>query len=144
MDSIKSYVLGFAFDDLGRVVLINKQRPEWQKHKWNGVGGLIEPFDDGPATAMAREFREETGVEIPAEEWKQRGTMSGPGWKIYVFTVTSQNARYVVTCTDEQVSMFLEHQLFSAHTLDNVRALVRLCHITDDVPFFELTYGSTH
>lgn len=60
----KSYVLGFMFEREWpwRVVLIRKNRPEWQSGKLNGVGGHIEPGEE-PVEAMEREFREETGVD---------------------------------------------------------------------------------
>jgi 8-oxo-dGTP diphosphatase len=53
------YVAGFLFDSKREnVVLIRKNKPEWQADKLNGVGGKIE---DGevPAAAMFREFTEE-------------------------------------------------------------------------------------
>ena len=58
------YVVGFLFNpDMTEVVLIKKNRPDWQKGLLNGVGGKIESGED-PITAMIREFKEETGVEI--------------------------------------------------------------------------------
>src|SRR4051812_3192633 len=63
------YVCGFAFDLLGRLVLIRKKRPEWQAGRLNGVGGHQEPGET-PEVAMAREFYEETGVGCRAENWR--------------------------------------------------------------------------
>lgn len=58
--------MGFLLDEdqPTRVVLIRKNRPEWQKGKLNGVGGKVEATDISPRQAMAREFREETGVLV--------------------------------------------------------------------------------
>ena len=58
------YVVGFAFNstqNFNSVVLINKNRPDWQAGKYNGIGGHIEP---GETTyeAITREFDEEAGV----------------------------------------------------------------------------------
>ena len=61
---MRSYVLGFCFSrDHSKVVLIAKNRPKWQAGRLNGIGGHVE---DGeiPIVAMAREFREESLVEI--------------------------------------------------------------------------------
>ena len=59
---MKSYVVGFMFDSSKqKVVLIRKNKPEWQKGKLNGVGGKIE-VDETPIDAMIREYKEETGV----------------------------------------------------------------------------------
>ena len=66
---MKKFVVGFAFDNtLSNVVMIRKNRPEWQKGSLNGVGGHIE---DGEIAieAMAREFREETGVYTALSAW---------------------------------------------------------------------------
>jgi 8-oxo-dGTP diphosphatase len=68
----KEYVLGFAFSrDKNHVVLIEKQRPDWQKGCFNGVGGKIELQDKKPVYAMIREFKEETGVETNITHWGQ-------------------------------------------------------------------------
>ena len=55
----KQYVVGFMFsEDRKSVVLIRKNKPEWQAGKLNGVGGKIEPGEI-PGDAMMREFIEE-------------------------------------------------------------------------------------
>ena len=65
------YVLGFMFDEsLEHFVALRKNKPEWQKGKLNGVGGKVEATDLGYPAAMSREFAEETGVEVPATNWK--------------------------------------------------------------------------
>ena len=61
---VKKYVVGFAFDEnKRRVLLIKKNRPEWQKGKLNGIGGSMEEGET-PLETMIREFREETAVEL--------------------------------------------------------------------------------
>jgi 8-oxo-dGTP diphosphatase len=57
------YVLGFAFDSNEEVVLIRKNKPDWQRGLLNGVGGKIEENESSYA-AMVREFHEETGVRL--------------------------------------------------------------------------------
>lgn len=56
------------FEDTRRVVLIRKNRPAWMKGRLNGVGGSIED-NESPAEAMAREFKEETGVHTLPDDW---------------------------------------------------------------------------
>lgn len=55
--------LGFLFDNTRRhVLLIKKQRPEWQAGLYNGIGGKLESVDQGlPFKAMCREAEEEVG-----------------------------------------------------------------------------------
>ncbi len=73
---MKKYVVGFAF--VGREVLvIRKQRPEWQRGKLNGIGGHIEPTDASPVHAMVREFEEETGCRTHPSEWTHFATLEG-------------------------------------------------------------------
>lgn len=96
------YVVGFLFDDSGqRVALMNKQRPEWQKGKLNGVGGKIEgirlplgPAMDGatgyvrpewPAEAIERECLEEFGIEV--KNWRQYAILETMGDTIYFLEV---------------------------------------------------------
>lgn len=49
------YVAGFMFnEDRTRVALIEKQKPDWQRGKLNGIGGKIED-DESPVEAMTSE-----------------------------------------------------------------------------------------
>lgn len=57
------------------VLLIEKQRPEWQKGRLNGVGGKIEP-GEADSSAMIREFAEETGLMTYGFQWKHVCTMT--------------------------------------------------------------------
>lgn len=77
---MKTYVLGFCFNAaLNKVVLIRKNRPQWQAGKLNGVGGHVEPWEL-PLGAMVREFREESGwsghvmaMADACRRWDRRG-----------------------------------------------------------------------
>lgn len=89
------YVLGFYFNPEGtNVVLIEKLKPAWQKGKINGVGGKLEGNElptvnrvllDTYHTAMAREFKEETGIETKPEDWECFCTYRGKDWYMHIF-----------------------------------------------------------
>lgn len=100
------YTLGFAFDGVLRnVVLIRKTKPLWQKGLLNGVGGKVEP-SESESSCMAREFREETGIDIPKHRWTNYGRMLLPGGSGYVYlyyTVDQFAYDNVLTTTDEEV-----------------------------------------
>jgi 8-oxo-dGTP diphosphatase len=127
--TIKSYCLGFAFDDLGRVCLITKDKPDWQKGKLNGVGGSIEP-GEMPIDAMVREFKEETGVEVPIWRWTHFGTMQGiAGWQVELFHCQCPEIRDVRTAEREHVQLYAEHEvgrLVGVQFIENIPALVAL------------------
>lgn len=125
------YVLGFAFDDLGRVALIRKRRPDWQAGRLNGIGGHIENHETA-YHAMVREFYEETGVKLV--DWQAVGVMKGDDWHVTVFTVTSSKVRGVRTATDEEVVLQLPHNLPYVKCIENVVPLVQLCGLKPEPP----------
>lgn len=101
--SEKEQVVGFLFDSRGtEVALIRKNRPEWQKGLWNGIGGHIE---NGESTlkAMEREFWEETGVLI--ENWTHKIIVHCRGYILYMFYAFSEDIHKVASLTDEIVAV---------------------------------------
>lgn len=69
---MKDMVVGFLFSpDFSEVLLIRKNRPDWQAGLLNGVGGKIEEEDESPVHALVREFEEETGIVIPPAQWRE-------------------------------------------------------------------------
>ncbi len=134
------YALGFAFDDVGRVALIKKQRPMWQYGLWNGVGGKVKP-DEPVEKTIVREFEEETGVLLDA--WRACGIVRTSNGYINVFTTKSEAVRNVRTMTDEYVQLHTVWDL-PLHCIPNVRPMILLCQIERDPPFFELFYSSPH
>lgn len=113
----KSYVLGFCFvprtdlrstapDPLDnyRVVVIRKNKPEWQRGRLNGVGGKIEG-EEAPDEAMAREWREETGTTI--DNWDPFVTLRFPGATIFVFKTVAKVMPDFRQTTDEEVSAWI-------------------------------------
>lgn len=70
------YVAGFLFsEDRQKVLLIEKNKPDWQKGLLNGVGGKIEDYDNLSIDAMIREFKEEASLDI--ENWKSVVSLYG-------------------------------------------------------------------
>lgn len=96
--SDERYVAGFLFDGSGRVLLVLKQRPSWQKWLWNGVGGKIEP-GEMPDVAMVREFREEVGLFMPT--WRHFATEQGNGYTVYFYTAHTEHEMQIVRATND-------------------------------------------
>ena len=116
------YVTGFLFSPDGQsVVLINKNRPDWQKGHKNGVGGKIEP-NETPLDAMRREFVEETGVEI--EDWEEFATIIGPDYIVYFHCAFSEKYLLVESKTDEEVFFYEVSELPKLNVIANTHWLI--------------------
>jgi len=105
---MKTYCAGFLFDpDLTKVVLIEKKRPEWQAGKLNAIGGEIKPGET-PAQAMRREFKEETGVTIGANNWNCFCILQGRQlkYKVHFYFAISDLCYQCKSTTDEQVNIY--------------------------------------
>jgi len=86
---MQRYVLGFCFDiEFKQLVIIRKQRPEWQRGLINVPGGKIEP-GESDAEAISREFKEETGEIIGPLRWDRFALMHEeglePAWEVVCF-----------------------------------------------------------
>ena len=82
---MKNYVVGFLFSENEQsVLLIEKQRPDWQKGSWNGIGGHIEP-EETPLQAIVREFKEETDMGSIPESWSNFLTCDYGDCIVYFF-----------------------------------------------------------
>lgn len=100
-----NYVLGFIFDLYSsKVLLIRKEKPNWQKGFFNGVGGKIEETDETIYIAMARECKEETGAFTHHLDWRKFCTMEGRNcpdgdWNVHCFS-------YFIPMPDMKYSFF--------------------------------------
>jgi 8-oxo-dGTP diphosphatase len=119
------YCLGFLFsEDREWVVLMKKARPQWQRGKFNGMGGHV---DDGetPVEAMEREALEEAGV-LGTTNWEFFATMAGDDWTVHCFrafdTQASEEANNAGS--DEPLSYVPVNRLHEWETLPNVPWLI--------------------
>jgi 8-oxo-dGTP diphosphatase len=142
---MKHYVVGFAFDERRRtVVLIRKNRPNWQAGKWNGVGGKVEA-GESVIDAMVREFFEETGVMTRVDEWTPFGTLTGPQSIVTLFKLFDDHVvASVKTMTDEQVIQHtpLVLDLLAESGVPNLAWLVSVAKSQEN-PFILATYPDT-
>jgi 8-oxo-dGTP diphosphatase len=149
MEKGKQYVLGFAFsENREHLVLIEKQTPEWQKGKLNGVGGKIDPEDQSPDAAMIREFMEETGVATSMggpDGWYQFATMTfqedvmGGLATVYCYRMFS-NVAYKCKTVEKELIVTInsgDYNLFPI--IDNLPVLIPMA-LHQSIKFCELNY----
>ncbi|GAF81529.1 unnamed protein product [marine sediment metagenome] len=136
------FVVGFAFTEDGNsVLLIKKNRPEWQAGCLNGVGGKIEGGET-PDQAMIRECLEETGLYL---DWSCRGLMKGKNndgaiFQCHIFYAHDNGIENFQQMEDEILNIYPTNLLWMREKVDNLRFLIPYgCH-NDSKPFMTLTY----
>lgn len=127
------YVLGFMFNEKETdVLLIEKQKPLWQKGKLNGIGGKIED-GESPAHAMYREFKEEVGIECVS--WKYIVTMGNPdwhadtfdAWSVDVFMAKSNDVFYYKQMEQEMPVLIRLDEFDKFNLISNLYWLIPMC-----------------
>jgi 8-oxo-dGTP pyrophosphatase MutT (NUDIX family) len=143
MTTITRYVLGFAFGSHGRVLLIRKERPAWQRGRMNGLGGKVESGETD-AQAMRREFLEECGLDVPENKWELKGSCIGRSFRIAVFSTELSEHDFPVSLTDEQVGWRYWQYVMDSDVLPHVEAMIHCCRMkiwaSEDAPFFVFHY----
>lgn len=128
--NMKLYVAGFLFNETrDQVVLIKKNRPDWQKGRLNGIGGHVEP-GESVRNAMSREFSEEAGMFIAPSSWNEIVQLNvGTVAQIHFFWAIG-DVRLVRSTTDEVVDVHPVRALpETSHR--NLRWLIPMCLDTD-------------
>ena len=126
---MKTYTVGFVFDTtLEQVLLVHKQKPEFQAGFLNGMGGKIEDGETA-VQCMTRECTEETALVIPESDWMQFATIKdtngmNPKAEIYVYAAIYQGAMADAHKNDYEEIEWFPHQPLPDNALPNVRFLV--------------------
>jgi 8-oxo-dGTP diphosphatase len=105
---IIQYVVGVIFDlSYENVLLIKKNRPDYLKSLWNGIGGKVEK-NESYYDAMVRETQEECGLTIT--NFREFADMSYDEHFIKCFCGTG-NIREAQQLTDEAIAVFPHYDL---------------------------------
>lgn len=121
------YVVGFYFVEQNNVVLIRKNKPEWQLGKLNGVGGRVE-VNESPVEAQVREFREEAGKQTIESDWRFFAALCCSDCIINFFSAHGEFTG-VHTTTDERIEFINISELSDEGRSDfipNLRWLIPL------------------
>ena len=121
----KNYVMGLIYDDIGRVLLIKKNRPKHQVGKWNGVGGKIEEGENS-LQAMTREIKEETNLDIPTKDCNLIFSSSVCDGSLFIFEIhiKAKQMDMAKTITDEGVGIFPTDNL-PKNCMEDVETLIK-------------------
>lgn len=147
-----NYVVGFAFSRNKKdIVLIEKQKPEWQKGKFNGVGGKVDTEDVSPMAAMIREFKEETGVTIAeaetraavhggnyADGWHHFATLIFEECNLYCFRAYTNSIYQCGTIEEEKIQVTGVYEALSMlPIIPNLKVLIPMA-LDEDFVFSEI------
>jgi 8-oxo-dGTP diphosphatase len=118
-------VVGFMFNEKETdVLLIEKQKPAWQKGLLNGIGGKVEPHETF-AIAMCREFQEETGIAW--DDWRYVTTMSGEDWEVQVFSAKTDDVFDFKQMENEAPLLIPINELDKYAHVSNLQWLIPMC-----------------
>lgn len=119
------YVVGLLFsEDKSKIVLIRKNRPEWQVGLYNGVGGKVEE-NESEQEAMVREFFEET--DSIYYDWNLFSIITNDnGDEVYFYWKTSCSYDDVQTKTDEPVSVHEIENVFNLPLVHNLQWIIKM------------------
>lgn len=118
------YVLGFYFTPK-HVLLILKDKPEWQKGLYNGLGGKIEPGET-QYEAMVREFKEESGLDVC--DWQSVLIMKNDtiGFSVEIFAAHGDELK--PTGSAEEPVRYFDCNKLPSNIIPNLKWLVPICY----------------
>jgi 8-oxo-dGTP pyrophosphatase MutT (NUDIX family) len=120
------YCLGFARSDDDCVLLIEKNKPNWQAGLLNGVGGKVEPGEKF-VTAMAREFAEETGVTTREKDWRLAGCLTADEYEMRIYRLNVRVPRmWPQSMTAERVGWYSMKEISNQRLVPNLNWMVPL------------------
>ena len=123
------YVCGFAFNKSeSKVILIRKEKPEFQKGKLNGVGGKIK-HQEGTVEAMIREFKEEVGVDTFKENWQEVLVIHGDTHELHYLTARlwDNNLKEVTQMEIEEPIIINTDSLNNYEIMPDLKWVIPLC-----------------
>jgi 8-oxo-dGTP diphosphatase len=127
---MKEYVCGFLFtEDKKKVVLIRKNKPEWQKGLLNGIGGKAEESDFNSKFAMSREMYEETGLMTFIDDWVPLCTINTKDELTTVdfFYTIAKRPFTIKQLTSEKIILFPIKNINKVPCIPNLRWLIPMC-----------------
>ena len=138
------FVVGFCFTaDKNFVLLITKQKPEWQKGCLNGIGGKIEE-DETPLNAMVREGFEEAGLLL---KWVEFGVMRGTNndgndFECFIFYSFTDAVKRFKQKEKEFLDLYHIDDYWRHKYIANLEFIIPALLCADGCSYMDLRYGS--
>lgn len=123
---MKKYTIGVYFNPTFReVVLMNKNRPEWQKGKINAPGGKVETFEELDE-CIVREFLEECCLITSESDWKHIGILynSNLNYTVDIFTAIQKEQHGILQTGEDQKVFWHSTTNFPNNTITNLKWIV--------------------
>jgi 8-oxo-dGTP diphosphatase len=120
------YTIGIYFNSsFEKVVLMLKNRPEWQRGKYNFPGGHVETGETG-FECVSREFKEECGVTIPVEDWKHIATMFNmSSYVVDIYTAIEYLTHGTIKTMEDQPVSWCEINNLPYNVISNIPWITR-------------------
>lgn len=124
---MKRMTVGFVFsDDLQKVYLVKKLRPESQYGLLNGIGGHCKSYEF-TRECFIREVKEEAGVVLDENDILYHiGLLRGKDWIVDIFTAST--SKTLKTMTDEEIILFdvneLDTEFLETRAVSNLTVLL--------------------
>lgn len=120
-----NYVCGFLFSE-DHVLLLRKNKPDWQAGNLNGVGGKIEEGEN-KHEAMRREFLEEAGRLINTWTYKLRLHVTHRESIVYFFAAHCQAMFDVPACNEGELGWYKLTEFQDQKPIQSLKWLVPFC-----------------
>ena len=139
---MKKYVLGFAFtEQCNKVLLMEKNSPDWQEGQRNGIGGKVER-NETIRDAMCRESMEEAYLDIPwTYKALMRGSEKNERFEVHVFYSITDEVLDYKQMEDEILGIYHIDLLPWESCIANLDFLIPYFISNDNSLFLTLDYN---
>lgn len=122
---MKRYTIGIYFNsEKTHVALMMKNRPAWQAGRYNFPGGHIEKGERG-GECVAREFKEECGIETEEADWTYIGLIRNKrNYSVEVFTAIQEPSHGEVQTMEDQDVEWIEVEDIPMNVISNLFWLI--------------------
>ncbi len=127
-----NYSCGLVFNqNNSKLAMIKKNRPWWQKGRYNGVGGKVEGLESY-VECMIRETKEEMGIDTKEQDWCSLGRLTSEEYNVMFFAIFGVDIYTLKQITDEEIYIINIKHIFDINNdvynliMPNIRTAIGL------------------